>query len=150
MPLANPKNPQNANGRYLENPDGSFSQDLIVYTLKTTSLAAGGSAQSTAQINSDSDFFAQKAMFWADVAGTVNAQPLVNIQLVDAASGKQLLTAPTPMYLLAGTGELPWVLPMVRKWDANSQIQMTFTNFSSATTYANIYFAFAGVRRYLA
>lgn len=150
MPFPNPKNPANQNGRYLEHPDGSFVQDEIEYTLLVTALAAGASAPASAQINSDSDFFAQKRMFWADVAGTPTAQPLINLQVVDAASGKQLFSAPTPLYMVAGTGQLPFILPMVRRWDANSQIQGTFTNFSSATTYANVYLTFAGVRRYLA
>ena len=131
-----------------------FNQDIIVYTLVaadgTTTLANGGTAQDSVQINSDSDFFAQKVTYWASSSTTYAANPGVTMQLTDAGSNKNIFDQAQFISSIAGSGELPFMLPMNRKFTANTIIQAAFTNVTSATTYDYLYVSLIGVRRYLA
>jgi hypothetical protein len=127
-------------------------KDFFVYENDISALAAAASVTSNLQILADADFFLVKMAFFADIAGAVETDstrviPLVTIQVTDTGSGRQLFSGAVPIPSIFGTGQIPFILPIVRKFAANSTIQLAYTNFSAATTY-NIRTSFIGWKEY--
>lgn len=117
--------------------------DFFIYTLAVTNLAPGGTNNATVNIQADADFIVTKMTGMADVAGagqTFNTLviPLVRVQLTDTGSGRNLFDVATDMSAIAGSAYLPYILPVERRFSANSTIQATFTSYDAAQTYANV------------
>lgn len=116
--------------------------DFFIYTLAATALAPAATANATVNIQADSDFIVHKMTVMADVAGagqTLNTLvvPLVRVQLTDTGSGRNLFDQATDLSAL-GIALVPYMLPVERRFAANSTIQATFTNYDAAQTYANV------------
>lgn len=128
--------------------DGSLKEvteqlDFFIYTLAVTNLAPTVTANTTVNIQADSDFIVTKMTGMADVAAagqTFNTQviPLVRVQLTDTGSGRNLFDIATDMSAIAGSAYLPYIMPVERRFSANSTIQAAFTNYDAAQTYGNV------------
>jgi hypothetical protein len=117
-------------------------------------LAPGDSANLTFNIAKDSDFFWTKfgvAAFIADDGYTQSTQPIagVNITLVNATNGRQYMNNPVPLANMSGSGQLPFILPVLTLWEALTTIQVTLQNATDNTTYSNLQLSFLGIKAFL-
>jgi len=135
-----------------DNNGRQFFPDFFIYMGRVSTLAAG--ASDTAQINifADGDFIVTKINYFADIAGAAQTEdsrviPLVRVQMTDTGSGRNLQNTAVPISSLAGHEGLPMNLPVPRVIKANANLTITFTNYSAATTYANVELAFIGYNK---
>lgn len=129
-------------------------KDHFVYKVAATALSAGTSQTAVINLEADANFIAVKLSYAADVAGgaqtdSTRVVPLVRISIRDSGSGRLLQNAPISLAAIAGTGELPFVLPIPRKFSASSSIQVTFENYSAGTTYTNVELNFIGYKEFM-
>lgn len=127
-----------------------YIEDYFVYELDFTGLASGTSANASIQIQADSDFKWIKATHESNIAnaGQTNDTrviPLVTIQITDTGSGRQLMSAATPIENIFGTGLLPFILPVPRIFRARSTLAVAVANFDAANTY-NLRLSFVGTK----
>ena len=121
---------------------------FFTYFTEAVAIAPGGVATSQIAIQADSDFEWIKSTYFADIAAAAQTDssrviPLVDILLTDTGSGRQLTNAPLPIPLIFGTGEIPFILPVIQTIKANSNVTVSFTNFDAAATY-NVTIALIG------
>ena len=125
------------------------SEDYAAYSLLWTAVAPTTvGVQASKQINSDSDFMVQKLTYWASSNLSQVNNPVLQLMLTDGGAQKNLFDAPLFFEELAGTGQLPFVLPINRMFSANSVIQGTLYNLTTATTYDYVQLQLHGVRCY--
>lgn len=119
------------------------NKDFFVNSFTIDPLNAGLSATRTIQVEADSDFLALKLTYFAYITGgaaqteSTRIIPLVRMQIQDTGSGRNLFNQSVAMTALFGLGDLPYIIPLKegRKFNSNSGITFTLTNFSSATNY---------------
>jgi hypothetical protein len=126
-----------------------IAEDFYTYNIQFEDLAAGATGTGFIQIEADSDFLIQKLAYASFVDGDpvqIETQdiPLCTILIVDTGSGRQIMNAPVPVTALFGDGRLPYILPTPKLFVKNSRINITLFNFSTATTYADIWINFEG------
>jgi hypothetical protein len=133
-------------------PQVSVIDDFFAYSTGVLALAAtvGATVTSNIVVQADSDFVAEKFIYFADVGATLTSStavvPLAQIMITDTGSGRQLLNTPVNLDTIAGSGALPYILSRPKLFDANSVVQITLTN-RVATAY-NIEFVMAGRKRF--
>lgn len=125
-----------------------------VYSLNFTNaeLVAGATINRTIPIQADSAFKWNKATFYAAIDGApyaTGAEPIpqVSIQIQDTGSSRLMFDAPVPVSNFFGTGRLPFILPVAYVFRPRSALQITVTNFSTATAYM-LRLAFIGNKIY--
>jgi hypothetical protein len=128
-----------------------YTEDYYIYTASVPTIGATVSATDVISIEADANFILQKLVVFADIAGAVQTTdsrvlPLVNVTIQDSGSGRNLQDQATPIGNLAGTGSLPFILPKPREFKSKANINVTFTNFSAATTYLNLTLSFIGYK----
>lgn len=133
--------------------NGSYTKDFYYYKAIVSTLAAAGSATSIINIEANSDFIWLKSAYFADVAGAAQTDstrviPLVRVAITDSGSGRQLQNLPIPIASMGGHEGLPLNLPVPREFQKNSNISITFTNYSAATTYANVELTLIGYKKF--
>ena len=116
-------------------------------------VAAAGVAQTQILIDAGTDFFWTATSYQADIGGaalteSTNVIPLVTVLINDTGSARNLMSTPVPVGAIAGDGKRPYRKLRPRLFRGNSLIQFTWTNYSTGTTYSNIYFTLHGFRRY--
>ena len=116
----------------------------------TAGIAAGGTANSSFTVQADSDFKWLKACYFADIAvaaqtDSTRVVPLATVLITDQGSGRQLMSAATPIPNIFGTGQIPFILPVPKIFASKSTISVSVVNFSAATIY-NIRLSFIGVK----
>lgn len=124
--------------------------DWYVYNVAFAALAPAAIATANVAVEADANFILVKLSGFADIAAaaqTYNTRvvPLVNLQITDTGSGRNLLNGPTAWSNIVGWGEIPYILPIRRKWKANSTIRIQATNFDAAATY-NLSLSFSGIK----
>lgn len=129
-----------------------YIPDHFIYMAKVTGLASGASATAQIAIEANSDFVWLKASYMTDIAGAAQTDstrviPLVRVAITDSGSGVNLQNTPVPLSSLSGHEGLPLNISQPRTFSANSNISLTFSNYSAATTYANVELAFIGYRK---
>jgi hypothetical protein len=128
--------------------------DYFWYTTRVTGLqSTAPTATGIINTDSDSDFYCVALSYQADIAGAVltestNILPLVNIQIVDNASGKALMNTPTPIPAIMGDGKRPYRLARPRVFMRNATIQCNFVSFVAAGTIYNISVVLHGYKVY--
>lgn len=133
-------------------PGANFVREFYTYQEDFSALAASTSAIANVNIQSDSDFVLQKLMYFADIAAAAQLSnskvvPLCTIVITDSGSGRQLMESAVPIPSLFGSGDLPFILPTPRLFQARSTITITIANFSAATTY-NVRLSLCGYKVY--
>lgn len=131
----------------------AVQRDWYVYAFNVASIANGASATATINIQADADFVCERMMAFADIAGDVQTQssqvlPLVTMMMTDSGSGRQLFNVALPIPTLCGENMTGQNLPFGRCFSANSNISALFTNYSNATTYANLYVNLYGYKEW--
>lgn len=126
-----------------------IAEDFFTYNIQFEDLLVGATQIGFIQIEADSDFLIQKLAYFSNVAGAaVNVQtqdvPLVTIVIVDTGSGRQIMNNAVPLTALFGDGRLPYILPTPKLFVKNSRINVTLSNFSAGTNYADIWINFEG------
>lgn len=122
----------------------SIKKDFYTYPVSLSSaLTAGSQATQSISIEADASFVWVKSCFFASLASAAQTDssrviPLINVQITDSGSGRNLQSAPVPISCMAGQGELPFILPVPREFKARSTINVTFNNFSTATDYSDV------------
>lgn len=144
MPNPNPNN----GGR-----DTQFTDDFFIYEADFASIASGITQNSNIVIQADSDFILVKLGLTADIAAAAQTSstqiiPLCTLQIVDTGSGRQLFSNPVALPSIFGNGQLPFLLPVPRKFNARSNISLSLANYSAASTY-QIKMAFIGFKRFI-
>lgn len=129
-----------------------FIPDHFTYTAVVQGIAAGASASALINIEANSDFVWLKTAYMADVAGAAQTDssrviPLVKVAITDSGSGVNLQNVPVDVSTIAGHEGLPLNLAQPRVFSANSNISLTFSNYSAATTYGNVAISFIGYRK---
>lgn len=144
-PVANQQYQQNRNDMYQ-------AYDFFVYSASAVALAAGASQTVNFTIQAEADFMLSKMTMFADVAAAAQTEstkivPLVSILISDTGSGRNLMDTNVAIPNIFGYGDLPFILPRQRIFVANSVVNVTFTNFSAATTY-NLKLSFIGEKAF--
>lgn len=129
-----------------------YIPDHFIYTARVQGIAAGASASALINIEANSDFVWLKTAYAADIAGAAQTDsnrviPLARVSITDSGSGVNLQNVPVAIPSLAGHEGLPLNLGQPRTFSANSNISLTFSNYSAATTYANLEINFIGYRK---
>jgi hypothetical protein len=150
----------------MQNPDGTWNAVPagvgggnvqgrgLVFQYQTpniASLAAGASSTVVIQFDQNSQFNWLRTTVSADIAGAVETSssyvlPLCTLQMTDTGSGMSFQNAPVPIFTIAGTGQLPYVLPTPQLIQSNASYQFAFNNYSAATTYTNLRIQLQGFR----
>lgn len=124
------------------------------YEFNIASIASGGDAQDSLNIDTDSRFNWIKSAFFVDIAGAAQTyssrvQPLVTVQLTDTGSGRQFFSDAVPIPTYFGSGEIPMILPLRQMFKPNATLKADFNNYSAATTYANLRLVLIGYKEYV-
>ncbi len=124
--------------------------DYYVYNFEINGLVAGDADSAVQQIEAESNFIWVKTSGFADIAAAVQTYetrvvPLVTLQVTDVGSGRSLFSGPQAWSNVVGWGEIPYMLPLKRRWQANTAIRIDVVNFSVATTY-NLRLSFSGYK----
>lgn len=128
-------------------------KDFYTNVAEVSSLAAGASATAIVKVEADASFVLVKMAYFADIAGAAQTDssrviPLVNVEFTDSGSGRNLQSSAVPISSLCGDGALPFILPIPRRFQANSNIAVKFTNYSAATPYDNVRIALIGYKEF--
>lgn len=129
-------------------------RDHYIYPALFGSLAFGASATVNINIETDAPFVCVKLTASADIAGAVQTAnsrvlPLCNLSVTDGGSGRNLQSQPVPLMELTGDGQLPFVLPIPRRFAQNATINLTLDNVSAATTYDNLTVSLIGYKEFM-
>lgn len=130
----------------------SFVADHFVYRASVTNLAAGTSATSQIAIDADSDFIWTKTAYAGDIDGSPQTDstrviPLTRVAITDSGSGRNLQNQAVPIQSLAGHEGLPLNIVVPRVFTANSNVSVTFSNYSADDNYNNVELLFIGYKK---
>lgn len=118
-----------------------------------TSLAAGANAQRTIQVEANSSFDIMKTVYFCNFNGSANVTaesrplPLVTVEVTDTGSGQRLTKEPVFISNFAGFASLPLIWNQPRTVQANSSIEVSFTNLG-AVAIENLQLTFLGQKVY--
>ncbi|PCI44002.1 MAG: hypothetical protein COB41_05555 [Proteobacteria bacterium] len=127
----------------------SVTKDYYIYNAVVSTLAAGATQTEVINIEADANFIVQKMAYYATLGTATPTNddkivPLIGISILDSGSGRNLQDQAVPLSSLAGTGALPFVLPIPRLFKARSSINIKFNNFSTLDEYTNITLSLIG------
>lgn len=129
------------------------SRNFFVYESDiTAALNAAAGANLTFNIAGDSDFFWTKFAAFALVGGAATLRnadqlPAVTMLLINTTTGRQYSSSAVPLPNMAGTGELPFILPQITMWQRKSTIQVQLQNVGNVN-YSNLYLSFMGIKAF--
>jgi hypothetical protein len=135
-------------------PDNVY-RDFFTYTARVSDLAVSSTQAVNVTIDSDASFTLVKLCFFANLDGedtqtdSTAVVPLVRVSIQDTGSGRNLQSAPVPIFSYAGRGQLPFILPVPKIFAANTTIRFTFDNYSSTVQYGNVELALQGYKSYI-
>ncbi len=144
---------QQALNRVLNDPKyANRRKDPWVQTIEVLPAAANSSNGSgTSQVADDGDFVA--VYLTAVVTNTDNVTfvaypswPLL-VSIEDSGAGRAFMDIPVHLANIAGTAQLPYILPYPKMVERASTISMSVQNFAAATAY-NIRLSIHGVKLY--
>jgi hypothetical protein len=131
--------------------NGAAWNDFYVYDNGIgLSIPAGQATQQVIQIEADSEFCLMRMAYYAEAVGETfpyngNQQAQISLQLQDGSTSRNLFSEPLPIGMVAGTGQLPFVLPVRRIFPPNGTINLQLFNFG-AVQYNNVVIALEGVK----
>jgi hypothetical protein len=118
----------------------------------TATLNSATGTNLTFNIAGDSDFFWTKFSAFATVGGaaTLRGQdqlPYVTMLLINTTTGRQYSNVAVPLPNMAGTGELPFILPQITMWQRKSTIQVQLQNVGNVN-YSALNLSFMGIKAF--
>lgn len=125
-------------------------KDFFIYGSNFLSIAAGATQTNTITIQADSDFEVTKLCFASDLAAGVQTDstrtiPQCTLLILDTGSGRQLMNQGIDLTAFFGNGQEPFILPIPKKFRANTALSLALTNYSAAQTY-NVRIALIGAK----
>jgi len=116
---------------------------------------APGSTGTTAGnflVDSSSPFMLVAGSQFSDIAGAAQTSgtlivPGCTVMIADQSSGRNWMNLPVPIPNLFGSGQLPFYWPQPRLIPANTNVQVTGSNYEATNTY-NVRLTFIGWRYY--
>lgn len=116
-----------------------------------TDLAPAAPTTDSFQIDGDSDFFCTKLTVHATIADAGETQattviPEVSVLIKNESNGRLYMNEAIPLANIAGTAQLPFILPMVTFWARKTQITVQFFNISADDTYSALNLTFEGYK----
>lgn len=130
--------------RMMQRAPDSFLQRAFSYTLVGDGV---GSVTTSVTFNLPIDVNAPfvwcKTTYWTDLSGAAQTDstrviPAVFLQVTASPSQQPFFDVPTPIASLAGIEGLPQVLETPFLFNAGTNINSVFTNFSAASTYTRL------------
>ena len=123
--------------------------DFYIYRAAVADLAAGATSVDSVEVEADADFIVEKITYMCDIAGASQTEatrllPLVRCQVQDTGSGRNLFNEFVDLSTFGGSGNLPFILSMPRRFSSRSTFVTTFNNYSAATTYSNVSISYIG------
>ncbi len=136
-------------------PSGQIDKEFFTYQEDfsgTNTVLSGTSVTGNVNIQADSNFVLQKMTYFADIANATQTNntrviPNATIVITDTGSGRQLMESAVPIAALFGTGQLPFILPTPRLFQARSTINLVVSNFDASVDY-NIRISLIGYKVY--
>ena len=127
-------------------------KDFFIYGSNFLSIAAGVTQSNSLNIQADSDFDLLKLAFASDLAAGVQTDstrtiPQCTLILLDTGSGRQLMNQGIDLTTFFGSGNEPFILPMPKRFRANTSLTLSLTNYSTAQTY-NVRMSLIGMKVY--
>lgn len=115
-------------------------RDAFTYEVDVAAIAGASSANVSFTIAADSNFLWQQASYMADIAAAIETDatrviPLVTCTIQDGSSGRQLMNSAVPINSIFGNAGLPFILPTPRFFRAQTTVNISLTNYTTATTY---------------
>lgn len=126
----------------------------IYQTPNIASIAAGATSNQVIQFDIDSVFTWMRTTMFIDIGQAAQnsgarVTPLITLQITDTGSGTNFFNNPVPLPNIAGTAELPYVLPTPQFIQPSASLQFAFTSYVTAgTTYADVRVALHGFKVY--
>jgi hypothetical protein len=141
--------PAQGGGSIVQGDGFYYIYDII----PAASIAAAAVSTVTQQFDQVTVFKWVRTTFYVDLAGAAQTEstrvlPLVTLKITDIASGFSFMNNAVPLFDMAGSGELPYVLPTPQFILANAVLQFSFTNISNATTYTALQIQLHGYKLY--
>lgn len=107
---------------------------FFIYPVPVAVLTTGDTVTSIVRIESATDFIWFKTTYNTEDEPPVSLDastrilPLVDVQVQVSGADRNLFNNPVPVENMAGTGELPFVLPAPMILLANSEVRFDFTS----------------------
>lgn len=140
---------------YTDTDGRRFNVDHYIYAVEIGSLAPGATLTANINIEANSNFVWVKSSFNTYVnSGSVNVDelamqlPRIDVSITDSGSGLNLQNIPTDLSSVAGQKGLPLVLPQEREFNANSNVQFTFTSYDAVSTYLRTKLHLIGYKKF--
>lgn len=135
-------------------PGKYFAKDFFAYVIGPFGdLAPDAQLPGNVTLDADSDFLWQKfnvfALFNNGVTTEVETKPAITVTIKDTASGRDLMNGPLPLANLAGDGQLPFILPTPKVFQARGTIAVNVVNLHPDNTYTDLYLVFVGTKLFL-
>lgn len=127
-------------------------KDFFIYGSNFLAIAAGATQTNTIAIQADSDFELLKLAYASDLNAAVQTDstrtiPQCTLIILDTGSGRQLMNQGIDLTTIMGNGENPFILPIPKKFRANTALSLALTNYSAAQTY-NVRISLIGAKVY--
>lgn len=115
-------------------------------------LAAGATGQTTVNISADAPFMIVNQTYDANNANGARTSgtyvvPNATVLLTDTGSSRQMMDVAVPVPSIFGNGQFPYILPVPKLMQANSQLQVVVTN-NDAAQGMNLRLSFNGFKLY--
>lgn len=101
----------------------------------------GGTLTNAVQIEAGHHFVVQQLIFDARLAAAANLNPFATVQVIDLSSNLPLFDRPQMIASIFGTSQLPYVLPVPRRFRANGGISATVTQNTGGALDVTLQFA---------
>lgn len=129
-----------------------IAEDMYTYVLRVNNVLRGTSKSFALSIEADAYFLLDKISYFIEKAG--QAPPLeesriiglVDIQITDTGSGRNLMSDTVDLSSIAGHEGLPFIPPARRVFKPSSSVQVIFNNYSTSEDYNRIALYFHGIK----
>ena len=113
-----------------------YAEDYFAYSIFLTSLAAAAVSNQVITTDGDSDFELVQmsvASLRNTTTGAAESKDSLQVLLNDGSSQRNLYSNPTMGPACIGSGQLPFILPETRIFEAKTPINLTITNNDTVT-----------------
>ena len=131
-------------------PNRAELLDYYVYNFEILALAPGDIDSDVQQVETESNFVWTKTSGFASVANAAQnydtrVVPLVTLQVTDVGSGRSLFSGPAAWSSVVAWGEIPYILPLKRRWQGGTSMRIDVVNFDAVLTY-DLRLSFSGYK----
>lgn len=129
-----------------------IAEDIYTYVLRVTNVLRGTSKSFSLSIEADAYFLLHKLSYFIEKSGqaapteSTRVIGLVDIQITDTGSGRNLMSDTVDISSIAGHEGLPFIPPARRVFKPSSSVQVIFNNYATGEDYNRISLYFHGVK----